>query len=94
MVQASSHKHVTTTMVADEPDVSRGAMCPMCHTPSPLTSRAVDDGASWRCARCGQRWDAGRLATVAAYAARVTAQQAAGHDRATPGLPAGWDGAT
>jgi ribosomal protein L37AE/L43A len=49
-----------------ESDGSAQATCPYCHTAFPPMS----EGASgdWRCARCGQRWDAGRLATVAAYA--------------------------
>jgi len=33
-----------------------------------MTSVAVSAGADWHCVRCGQRWDAGRLATVAACA--------------------------
>jgi len=49
--------------------------CPMCHTVVALTQQALAAGATWRCARCGQRWDADRLATVAAYA-----EYAAGHD--------------
>ena len=32
-----------------------------------MTNGAVDAGADWRCARCGQQWDAVRLAAVAAY---------------------------
>jgi hypothetical protein len=40
----------------------------MCHTPTLLTQEAIDAGGSWRCVRCAQHWDAGRLATVAAYA--------------------------
>jgi hypothetical protein len=34
-----------------------------------LIEGATDDGADWRCVRCGQHWDAARLAAVAAYAA-------------------------
>ncbi|MGH9345863.1 MAG: hypothetical protein ACRD26_01220 [Vicinamibacterales bacterium] len=42
----------------------------MCHTTHPvLTDDARQSGSDWRCVRCGQRWDAARLATVAAYAA-------------------------
>jgi hypothetical protein len=36
-----------------------------------LTQAAVDAGVGWRCTRCLQRWDAGRLLAVAAYAAWV-----------------------
>jgi predicted CXXCH cytochrome family protein len=45
-------------------------VCPGCHTPHPsLTHALLDAGEGWLCSRCGQRWDAGRLATVAAYKA-------------------------
>jgi ribosomal protein L37AE/L43A len=45
------------------------ATCPFCHTTNrSLTQEALATGSYWRCVRCGQRWDAGRLATVAAYA--------------------------
>jgi len=47
----------------------------LCHTEHPwLTSEALESGADWPCARCGQQWDARRLASVAAYAAWVAAQ--------------------
>ena len=43
--------------------------CPLCHTSHPsLTHEALESGIDWPCARCGQRWDARRLAAVAAYA--------------------------
>jgi len=32
-----------------------------------MTNASIGAGADWHCGRCGQRWDAGRLATVAAY---------------------------
>jgi hypothetical protein len=45
------------------------AACPLCHTAdATLTSAAVAAGADWHCVRCGQRWDAVRLAAVAACA--------------------------
>jgi hypothetical protein len=77
------------------PDGSRLVSCPLCHTTHPsLTRDALQAGENWRCVRCGQRWDAGRLATVAAYAAWVAAQDkrarmrgAAHPERAAP-LPA------
>ena len=55
------------------PDVDaappRTVSCPMCHMVHPsLTPASVAAGEDWRCSRCGQRWDAERLATVAAYA--------------------------
>jgi transposase-like protein len=44
------------------------ATCPSCHAEDPgVTRLAVSSGADWRCAQCGSRWDARRLATVAAY---------------------------
>jgi transposase len=43
--------------------------CPLCHTVNPaMTDEALTAGASWQCTRCGQTWDAHRLAAVAAYA--------------------------
>jgi hypothetical protein len=46
------------------------ATCPSCHTADrSVTNLAVSLGADWNCSRCGHRWDAVRLATVAAYAA-------------------------
>jgi predicted Zn finger-like uncharacterized protein len=52
----------------DEPDIARHAVCPMCHTSATVTQSAIEAGGDWRCVRCGQHWDARRLATVAAYA--------------------------
>ena len=51
----------------DERDILRSAMCPMCHTSAGVTQGAIEAGGDWRCVRCGQHWDAARLATVAAY---------------------------
>ena len=42
--------------------------CPLCHASATLTQSAIDAGGAWRCERCGQQWDAARLAAVAAYA--------------------------
>ena len=53
----------------DEQDALRSATCPMCHTSATLAQGAVETGGAWRCGRCGQHWDAARLAAVAAYAA-------------------------
>ena len=47
------------------------ATCPACHTGTSMTQNTLDAGGAWRCVRCGQQWDAGRLAAVAAYAAWV-----------------------
>ena len=64
----------TAVPLDDEQDIGRSAVCPMCHTSANVTQRAVEAGGDWRCVRCGQHWDARRLATVAAYAEWV-------HDR-------------
>jgi hypothetical protein len=51
---------------------SAAAECPFCHTVHPaLTSEALQAGGEWQCARCGQRWDASRLARDAAYSVWV-----------------------
>jgi hypothetical protein len=68
-----------------ESDASVLATCPYCHTAFPLMSEGTRE-ADWRCIRCGQRWDAGRLATVAAYAS-----WALEHDKAVPAGPRPWD---
>ena len=45
------------------------ATCPLCHTDeAETTDHALTCDERWRCARCGQRWSARRIATVAAYA--------------------------
>ena len=54
--------------------VAPAATCPLCHTVNSLTDAALVAGGGWRCATCGQRWDAARLATVAAYARYVAAR--------------------
>jgi hypothetical protein len=58
------------------PDGSWPVSCPLCHTTHASLTRddALQAGGDWRCVRCGQRWGARRLATVAAYAAWVAAQ--------------------
>ena len=46
------------------------AICPSCHTAdAALTNDAIAKGADWHCGRCGQNWNAGRLATAGAYTA-------------------------
>ena len=45
------------------------AVCPSYHTQDlSMTNLAVSAGADWQCSRCGSRWDAVRLATLAASA--------------------------
>jgi hypothetical protein len=56
-------------LLDDEQDIFQFARCPMCHTSATLSKSALDSGGTWRCVRCGQHWDAARLAAVAAYAA-------------------------
>jgi transposase-like protein len=42
--------------------------CPLCHTSTgAVTVHALREGASWRCTRCGQMWDAMRLQSAADY---------------------------
>jgi hypothetical protein len=46
--------------------------CPLCHTiVGAMTHASLAAGAHWRCARCGQTWDAARLMAAAAYAQYV-----------------------
>lgn len=59
--------HTTTALLDADADTVRGATCPMCHTPGNISQSAIEAGGDWRCVRCGQRWDAGRLAAVSAY---------------------------
>ena len=68
----------TTVLVRTHLD--EAAACAMCHTPAlPLADADIAVGAGWQCLRCGQHWDASRLATVAAYAAWDRARTAAAH---------------
>jgi ribosomal protein L37AE/L43A len=71
-----SSQPLVTAVLDDEHDAVQSAACPMCHTPAALTRSAVVAGGEWRCARCGQHWDAVRLAAVAAYAAWVVERNA------------------
>lgn len=76
----------TATLLDDEPDRLSSARCPLCHTAAILTRSALEAGGDWRCVRCGQHWDARRLATVTAYAAWAVDHDCAGR-RATGGGP-------
>jgi hypothetical protein len=72
MADHLSLANVTTALLDVEPVVSRFAACPLCHTTSQsMTTDALAAGADWQCIRCGQRWSAGRMATVAAHTACV-----------------------
>lgn len=69
MASSFETTHATAVSLDDNPDTVRLATCPMCHTPATLSQGGVETGGDWRCVRCGQHWDARRLATVAAYSA-------------------------
>ena len=74
----------TSEPVVDPVEITGLAICPGCHTAEPgLTMVAVDAGAGWQCARCTQRWDAVRLAAVAAYMAWLSEHAVSAVDRAT-----------
>lgn len=67
------------------PELVGLAVCPSCHTQDlSMTNLAVSAGADWQCSRCGSRWDAVRLATVAAYAVWVSRHTATSVNPATP----------
>jgi len=58
------------------------ATCPSCRTTHrTMADGTVGNGADWQCARCGQKWSATRLATVAAYATWVSRQTTQPGDR-------------
>jgi hypothetical protein len=81
-------KAVSVELLEPVPDGLRLVSCPLCHTTHPsLTGDALEAGGHWRCIRCDQRWDARRLATVAAYAAWVATEdtRARGRGAARPG---------
>lgn len=71
MVSNLSQPDATAALLDEAPNVVRPATCPMCHTGLSVTQAALDAGGGWRCVRCGQYWDARRLAAVASYAAWV-----------------------
>ena len=68
----STRSHDPTPLSDVQRELSALAACPLCHTVAgSLTVRALDAGGEWECSRCGQHWDAARLATGAAYDAWV-----------------------
>ena len=70
MTKAASPPRLTTALLEVPPDTSPLATCPLCHTThAALTEEGIQPGTDWRCRRCGQRWDAARLAAVVAYEA-------------------------
>lgn len=67
----------STALLDLAPTVPRLATCPLCHTIHPsLTATALEADGNWQCSRCGQRWNAIRVANHAAYAAWVVAHDA------------------
>jgi predicted Zn finger-like uncharacterized protein len=78
MAPSSSRPPATAVLLDAEPDVLQSATCPMCHTPAAVSQSAIEAGGDWRCVRCGQHWDATRLAAVAAYAAWTLERDRAG----------------
>ena len=72
MIQPPSSPRSTAAPPELPSDTLRPVTCPSCHTThASLTPEALQAGGVWGCVRCGQRWDARRLETVAAYAAWV-----------------------
>ena len=70
MVRRVPESQAAPALLEAEPVVRRHATCLLCHTTElSLSNDALAAGGGWRCRRCGQRWDARRLSTVAAYAA-------------------------
>lgn len=83
---APTPEAASVELLESMPDGVRLVSCPLCHTThSSLTRDALQAGGDWRCTRCGQRWDAKRLATVAAYAAWVVAQDTSARVRGAAG---------
>ena len=66
-----------TAAVCDgDQNLAQRAVCPGCHTPHPsLTREGLTAGVTWRCVRCGERCDARRLATEAAYEAWIAGRE-------------------
>lgn len=92
MVFTSSTPQGATALLEVEPGLQPYATCPLCRTTNTsLSWHALSAGGAWRCVRCGQHWDATRLAAVAEYEAwalnhdsRLQAHHAAGTDASTP----------
>jgi predicted CXXCH cytochrome family protein len=69
---------MTATLTDSRADALPLVTCPSCHTPhGSLTEDTFHGGDSWVCVRCGQRWNAHRLETVAAYDAWVAERERA-----------------
>ena len=91
MTTTLSLPRVATALREPALDTLRLATCPLCHAKRVAsTQEPLETDEDWRCARCGQRWDAPRLAAVAAYAEGVARREsardagAASHDTGRP----------
>jgi predicted Zn finger-like uncharacterized protein len=72
VVHDQEYSMIRTADVTSEPVPAvigdPSAVCPMCHTVAPSTTEsALAAGGYWKCGRCGQTWNATRLAVRAAY---------------------------
>ena len=78
MTTTLSLPRVATALREPALDTWRLATCPLCHAKRVAsTQEPLETDEDWRCARCGQRWDAPRLAAVAAYAEGVARRESA-----------------
>ena len=78
MTTTLSLPRVATALREPALDTLRLATCPLCHAKRVAsTQEPLETDEDWRCARCGQRWDAPRLAAVAAYAEGVARRESA-----------------
>ena len=78
MTTTLSLPRVATALREPALDPLRLATCPLCHSKRVAsTQEPLETDEDWRCARCGQRWDAPRLATVAAYAEWAAGRESA-----------------
>ena len=84
MAASFSRTHATRVLLDDDPDILASATCPMCHTSATVSQSALEAHGDWRCVRCGQHWDARRLATVAAYAAWIVEHDRVGRQPTAP----------
>ena len=78
MTTTLSLPRVATALREPALDTWRLATCPLCHAHRVAsTQEPLETDEDWRCARCGQRWDAPRLAAVAAFAEWVARRESA-----------------
>jgi transposase len=89
MASSFSQPQAAAPLLDDAQGFLRSATCPMCHTSATLSEGALQAGGGWRCVRCGQHWDAERLAAVAAYAAWCVDHDRVGKRGAEGSVPTG-----